>query len=365
MSESELEYQRLPVEPYISPDVVAYLDDNYDKEDLWKDIADAYYKGEMSCAGADPIHQSKFMAANPTPLLCDVAPHLLELAHDKSRRRDTFLDRVLLQELRTFHKDPTYKWIPQYQRRGTCVGQDLKLCCDTLLGIDTSFHFRKFPGRAAVAGTYTGGRVEVAGRPGSWDGSWNSVTAEWCTRGGVLLLKDLGLPDDSRDADEQYAVRWTATREGIPREYEDHADNIVVQRAVKMTNFEDCAACIMSGGVVATASNLIPTGKKDKHGFSPVRRSGGHSVAARGVRFDIPGLRYDNSWSGNWGSSGGKYPDDQPAGSVWITADEATAICRQGDTYGLWGVNGLELLRPDQPDYFFGKVQGPLCNMAC
>lgn len=240
------------------------------------------------------------------------------------------------------------KWRPQYQKRGTCVGQGGKLAADDLLALNFVLHGVPFPGRAAVAGMYPGSRVDVGGQPGRWDGSTGSWLNKWVTqRGGVLLLKTLSLPEDSRDEDEQLAVRWCASRDGVPTEYEDDAKERVVAVGALCRTTEELTAGQNAGGVLVQCSNLIASGRRDSHGYSPVSRSGGHCQLVDGCR-DVSGrvargYLQQNSWW-EWGS-GQMFPDDQPVGSVWIDADDMQAQLNQRDSYLWFGVNG-----PASPD---------------
>lgn len=260
---------------------------------------------------------------------------------------DVYMWRLRAKALEVAHLP---KWQPQFQQRGTCVGQGGKLAADDLMSFDLVVNGVPFPGRAAVAGMYPGSRVDVGGQPGSWDGSTGSWLNEWvCTRGGILLLKDVGLPEDSLDADEQLAVRYTRDREGVPRELEEKAKQRVVGMGVLARTVEEVTVGLNAGGVLVQCSDLIASGRRDSNGYSEVRKSGGHCQVVDGCR-DVRGrvargYLEQNSWSAQW-SSGAVFPNDQPAGSVWISTDGLQAQLNQRDSYLWFGVNGP--LRPDQ-----------------
>lgn len=232
-------------------------------------------------------------------------------------------------------------WNPQYQKRGTCVGQGFKLLTDTVLAVNADVYGTEWQGRAAVAGIYPGSRVDIAGMPGKWDGSNGSWAADWCTQYGVILLSDLGLADDATNSDEKMAVKWTATREGVPKEWEEVAKTRPFERKLLVTNAREAGKSIQGGHPVANCSNLIPGPQRDKDGFSRVRRSGGHCTLFWGVRYEPFGLLYQNSWSKDWGD-GPMFPDDQPDGSVWVNERDANAILRQEDSYALIGPTGFD-----------------------
>lgn len=252
--------------------------------------------------------------------------------------RDTFLWRYLSLACRKLG----VKFRAQYQQRGTCVGQGGKNAGDVLMAINHFAYGLPLIGRNAVAGTYTGSRVESAGRPGRWDGSNGDWLAEWVEGiGGLLLLKDLGLAEDDRRNDERLAVQWTNSRQGIPAQYE---------RMAKLRPVTDCSLCldvreaakgIQSGSPLVMCSNLIATGRRDRHGFSELRRSGGHCQVNIGVRYDPLGFYQWNSWDDRWGS-GPLWPYDMPLGGVWITGDEMQAQLRQRDSFLWHGVTGPE-----------------------
>lgn len=269
---------------------------------------------------------------SPKPAMCLAGAYLMDM-----KDRDTFGYRYLMQVM----KDTGQRWKPQYQKRGTCVGQGGKLGADAIMSVNHLVYGRAWQGRASVAGMYAGSRVDVGNRPGRWDGSTGIWLSDWVSKkGGVLLMKDIGLPDDSQDPDEQMGVRWTNSREGVPAQEERISRERPVQQVVHTTDAREAAKVIQNLGFVINCSNLIPTGRRDRNGFSPVRRSGGHCTLFWAVRYNPFGLLYQNSWDG-WGD-GPTFPDDQPPGSVWVDEDEANAILRQGDSYGWIGVQGFQ-----------------------
>lgn len=276
---------------------------------------------------------------DPPDQLALAAPELLDWS--TSRRQQAFTYRYLLHAIRQNH---AATWKPQFQNRGTCVGQAGKLAADSCLAVNHLVFGRVWPGPACVAGMYAGSRVDVAGRPGRWDGSNGSWLAKWATsRGGVLLMSDINLPWQTLAADERLAVAWTASRAGVPTAREEEAKDNPITRAPLVTTFEEAAAAIENLGVVVNCSNLIPSGRRDRHGFSPVRRSGGHATVFWAVRRNPDGLLYENSWSGEWASANWewRFPDDQPPGAVWVDRNDSDAILRQRDSYAFFGVGGF------------------------
>src|SRR5688500_2570832 len=128
-----------------------------------------------------------------------------------------------------------------------------------------------------VARPHEWARMEMARKPGSEDGSWSEVTTEWIVeKGGVILLKDLNLADDSRDPDEQLACSWTNSREGVPKNMEEVARRRPFLKRIPIHNAREAGKAMQQGFPVVRDSVYIANGKRDKNGFSPVSRSGGH-----------------------------------------------------------------------------------------
>lgn len=280
-------------------------------------------------------HTRQFAAENPHPLFAATAQKMIR----DTTKKDTFLWRPLIQTLKSL--DQSYSWKAQYQKRGTCVGQGWKLIADTLEAIQHVFNGTKWLGRCSVAGMYAGGRVDIAGQPGHWDGSSGSYVAKWITKFGMLMLKDIGLPEDARDDDEQLAVKWTASRDGVPTEYETASRRFPIRTASLVTNFEDAAIAIQNGYPIAHCSGLIPAGRKGSDGFAALTGRGGHCEVFWGVRWDKPGLYNQNSWDTSW-CPGGKYVEDDPGGGCWLSANDCDKILRQGDSYAISHADGFE-----------------------
>jgi len=261
------------------------------------------------------------------------------LSRRKVPKRDAFLWQILWTAM---EENDLGEWMPQYQRRGTCVGQAWKLGCDTAMALAYVLFNKEFPGRASVATIYAGSRVEVAGRSGRWDGSNGYWAAEYVTDWGITTLKELGLQEDSRTEDERLAIRWTGSRDGVPASFEDMAEERPVLMTPRVTTIDEALLALDSGSPISIASNLIPTGRVDRNGVSPVRRNGGHNTLVWGVKWikDDPFFLYQNSWNG-WGIQTDK---GQPAGSVWISAGDLKSTLNQNDSHAIVGVGGLEPL---------------------
>lgn len=295
------------------------------------EIMRRYYNDEIVSYKADPEHAARYAA----PVLSQAAPDLLEVPE-----RDTFLWRYLEKALQSFYGNPNYVFVPQFQKEGTCAAQGTKLGQDTVAALNSILYATEFPGRFSVAANYAGSRVDIAGRPGSWQGSAGSWMAEWSEKFGCVLLKDLGFDWEEKDKDEQLGLQWCRSRDGVPSQFETLAKQRPIETAVKIGSAREAGKSIQNGNPVIHGSTLIPNGKRDSNGFSRVQRAGGHLTLFWAVRWNPFGLLYQNSWN-KWGS-GPKFPDDQPEGSVWVTESDADAIIAQGDAYALCGINGLK-----------------------
>ncbi len=230
------------------------------------------------------------------------------------------------------HKLP-FKW--RYQKRGTCVGQAGAMGSDMVMAVAWLVLDKVYPGRTAVATCYTGSRVEVAGQPGSWDGSNGSWMSEFLTDWGIATLKELGLGEEELDEDERLAVRWTATRAGIPDKFELIAKERPIVKSPQVTDVEEAIGCLESGNPIIICGNLYPEDKDTDNVVGIYSQRGGHATIIGGIRWNRngePEFLYVNSWSLNWARNG----------CAWISAGSLQKILNQDDSYAFIGVQGLE-----------------------
>lgn len=230
------------------------------------------------------------------------------------------------------HKMP-FKW--KYQKRGTCVGQAGSMCADMVMAVAWLVLDKVFPGRCAVATCYTGSRVEVAGRPGSWDGSNGSWMSEFLTEWGIATLQELGLDNSELDEDERLAVRWTATRAGIPDKFELISKERPIVKSPQVTDVDEAIACLESGNPIIECSNLYGQDRNTEDTVSIYSQRGGHAQTIGGIRWPRSGdpeFKLVNSWSDSWGYNGW----------VWISAASLQKMLNQDDSYAFVGVQGLE-----------------------
>lgn len=312
-------------------------------DDLWKPFETLE---ELEAFYADPAHDMtlhfealRFAVENPEKRVrvLEVAPGAVQEATE--RKRDVALWRY-------FQAAVAKPWSPQWQKRGTCVGQGAKGVADFIVSINHVFAGGRFPGRVAVAPLYAGSRVDIGGRPGNWDGSTGFWVVEWMKKFGLVFLKDLDLPEDSLDEDERLGVRWTASRSGVPADIESIAKSTPIEATYVVEDPDEAEAVVDAGGLVLTCSDLIATGKRGQYGLSPVRRQGGHCQFIGGKHYTPDGQRVwtqINSWDG-WGD-GPVFPSDQPKGSVNLSDQSFAAQLRSGDCHAVVGVRGLDPLK--------------------
>lgn len=276
----------------------------------------------------------------PTEKLIVSKPAVSQVTNRKPPKRDTFVWQMLDVAMK---ENDLGLWEPQWQNRGTCVGQAWKVGCDDCAALAYVLFNKVFPGRMSVATIYAGSRVEVAGRPGWSDGSNGYWAAEFVTEWGCTTLTELGLDDDSRSEDERLAVRWCGSRAGVPASYEEMASERPVLQTPRMETIDDALVALDSGSPISIASPLIPSGSCDRNGVSRVRRRGGHNMLIRGVRWlnGDPIFLCQNSWGPNWGEVA---IEGQPKGSVWITAGDLLSIFKYRDSHAIVGMGGLEPL---------------------
>lgn len=229
------------------------------------------------------------------------------------------------------------KW--RFQNRGTCVGQGAATAADMVMAVAWLVFDKKVPGRAAVATGYAGSRVEIAGRPGGWDGSNGVWIAEFMTKWGVAVLPEIGLDEEELDADERLAVQWAASRAGVPEKFELIAKERPIVRAPQVTTAEELIAALESGNPVIHGSNLIPY-DRDTNGVVSVYRSrGGHLTVFGAIRWNSAGdpeIMYTNSWGEGWGRDG----------CVWLTMKDAVRILGYDDSFAFIGIQGLATAIP-------------------
>jgi hypothetical protein len=237
-----------------------------------------------------------------------------------------------------------------------CVGQSHQLIAQGTMAINSILDGTKYPGDPCVADQYAGGRVDVAGQPGRWQGSNGGWSAEWLTnRGGMLLGAELGLPDGVLDekawyernrADEKIAMQWTATRQGVPEQYEKVAKVRPIEGSAMVQTVEEVDAALGNLQFINICTSLIPDAERGQGGVSRMRRRGGHStvIAGNDGPDEYPYL-YVQSW---WKAYKGPNPYSDPfmadfnSAVCYISRRDLASVLTSRDCFTFWGVQGLE-----------------------
>jgi hypothetical protein len=316
-------------------------------------IWDKYLDGSLEGAKHDRNHQREFAARSIAPVYAAAAPRVM----DKEPSKDVFLGRYAVMGMQSLY-GRNFRWYPQFQEWGTCVGQSHAGIFSITLAISSLLAGLKFPGRVAVAPIYAGSRVDIGKHPGSWEGSVGSWAAQWGTQFGAVTYRELGHDDNPKTdkewlatmlADEKQAMAWTNSREGVPKATEGLAKLRPIVHAPLVQTTEEVKAALTNLTPINVCGQVHPSKQLDDKGSSKqVRRGGGHSTAIIGQYFDGSTWHFDflNSWwyyySGGFCRSGNKI-DLQFKGSVCrITENELKLWLQERDSYAMVGVQGLE-----------------------
>lgn len=201
------------------------------------------------------------------------------------------------------------------------------------------------------AGSRTYGRMPPVSFAGFMEGSYGAAAARWVAGkckdddvGGIVFREVVGKYDLSRYSIE-VSREWGAY--GPPREIALAAAKHRAMAVAQVSTWGELAAALTSGYCVPICSNVgfAATNVRDRDGFLPRGGQWNHCMCIIGIRFaDGPGKRDGalvlNSWGTTW-VTGGRWPDDQPDGSFWITREDAEAILRQSDSFAVGGVSGF------------------------
>lgn len=316
-------------------------------------IWDKYLDGSLDAAKHDRSHQRLFAAKSVAPVYAAAAPNVM----DKEPSKNVFLGRYAILGMQSLY-GKNFKFFPQYQEEGTCVGQSHAMGATIVAGISSLLSGLKFPGRMAVSPIYAGSRVDVGKNPGRWQGSTGSWAAQWLTGFGCVTYRELGFDDNPESdkawlatmrKDEQQAMAWTNSKEGVPKFGEQLAKVRPIQHAPLVQTTGEVKACISNLTPVNLCGQVHPSQELDAKGISKsVTRGGGHSTIIIGQYFDGSRWWFDflNSWwyyyKGGFCRSGNKL-DAAFKGSVTrISEDALRLFLAERDSYALVGVQGLE-----------------------
>ena len=270
-------------------------------------------------------------------------------------RVDTFLYR----EVQAMYDAIKHPWEVRWQNYGTCVGQGITECTLGLMARRVNEGIDVWQGEPCVAGTYAGGRVNIANQAGRWEGSNGNWSIKFLQKYGVLLRKHVGLSDDGTDAetkDEELAIKWTNSRQGVPVDMLAKAAPFKVAFWTYLDGEpEDVGLFLQNGFYVTHGSSywVNPGMTGDDNGICrAVSQRGGHQQCWMGVRWDGSGHLMAALDRNSWGASYGKtvkrrYPDDQPPGTVWEDRESVRARMKSGEVIAFAGPGGFESAKID------------------
>lgn len=323
-------------------------------------IADRYLNFDVEGATHDREHQKRFAAKSVAPMYAVAAPRVM----DKPPAKDVFLPRYAVMGMQTKY-GKGYKWRPQYQREGTCVGQSYgPHGCSIVMAINALVSGTRFPGIASAGAVYAGSRVEVGRRPGTWQGSVGSWASEWITEYGVVTMEELGLKDHAASdkewlaliaKDEALGIQWTRSRDGVPATLEKAAKVRPVTSSPLVTTVEEVRAAITNLTPVNLCGQVHPSRDVDSRGVSKrLSRGGGHSTIIVGTYFDERSGKwwYDHMQSWWYYYQGGFCRETSGINGMFagcITRIPEEWLKRwlvERDCYAIVGVQGLEPIDP-------------------
>ena len=316
-------------------------------------IWEKYLKDDLNGAFHDRVHAKKLAAGSTAPVYAVAAPNVM----DREPAKDVFLGRYAVLGMQSLY-GANYRFFPQYQLEGTCVGQSHALISTMVLGISSLLSGLRFPGRVAVAPIYAGSRVEIGKRPGTWQGSVGSWAAQWMTQYGCVTYRELGHDDNPKDEkawlrtmaeDEKNAMAWTASRDGVPGRFEDVARLRPIQSTPLIQTVDEVKAALTNLTPVNICGMVHPSQNLDSRGVAKsISAGGGHSTAIIGQHFDGSNWWFDmvNSW---WFYYKGGFCrpthriDKMFTGSVVRFSEQSLRMwLKERDSYAMVGVQGLE-----------------------
>lgn len=233
-------------------------------------------------------------------------------------------------------------FVNRVQRIGDCVSFGTAGALEASYACDIAF--RNEPEQFADVATewiYGTSRVLVGkGRLGNSDGSVGAWAAKAVLNHGNLFRQKYGKHDLSTYSGQR-AKSWG--HRGLPLKLEEIADLYPVpSMPPACRNYSEFCDAIANGYGVMICSNYGFSDKRDANGFA--RRSGRWAHCMYGHAcddvFKWPGGLIQNSWPASWIS--GPKRHDQPDGSFWAHAEDIDGMLRQGDSFIMPGLNGIQ-----------------------
>jgi len=255
----------------------------------------------------------------------------------QAKKETTLLYRNLIQVLGHF--------LILTQAIGDCVSFGMAGAINVLKATQIVLNASEdWKGPTATEPIYALSRVEVGGRQlAGNDGSCGAWAAQAVKTYGTLV-RDIYGKYDLRNYSGQVAKNWGES--GLPDELEPTAHEHLVKTVTQVTTVEDAIASITNGYPFTIASNQGFQNVRDKNGFSWPQGAWPHQMYIDSYRTDIEGFLVVNSWGPNW-ITGPKFPEDQPDGSFWISAEVLENIFSTGDA-DCWSISSFNGYPPQE-----------------
>jgi len=266
-------------------------------------------------------------------------------------RIDTFLYRDVVAMYAALQQP----WETRFQSYGTCVAQATTECNTGLMAQRVVHGLDEWQGEPCVAGSYAGGRVNIANQPGGWEGSNGNWSVKFFQKYGVLLRKHIGLDDNGRkaeQADEDLAMKWTSSRQGVPSDMLAKCAPFKVKFWTYLDDSntpEDVGLFLQNGFFVTHGSQywVSPGMTGDSDGICRASsQRGGHQQHWNSVRWTADGKLMACLDRNSWGTGYGKtvkhrFPDDQPDGTVWEDRQSIDYRLKRGEVIAFAGPDGF------------------------
>jgi hypothetical protein len=287
----------------------------------------------------------------------------------EARGVDTFLYRFNDKAHRAVYGVPWRCW--DQGNHGSCVSFAFALGVQAAQATDwVQGLMARPPPQVATEPIYGGSRTAARLPPitvnRGGDGSYGGAAARWIAGkckdqsvGGVLYRQPYAGVDLSTYS-IPLSIAWG--RDGVPADLAREANKTKATAVAQVRTWDELCASVERGSPVVICSgvgygrwdNAMPV--RDADGFLRRGKGWSHAMLVWGVRHRENGSPRDgglvqNSWSENW-CRGGRWPDDQPAGSFWASREDIQAALDEGDSWSIGGVDGFGWRELDNGEWF-------------
>jgi hypothetical protein len=221
---------------------------------------------------------------------------------------------------------------------GNCVGASTKReieylqCMQIAMGNLAEFHYIFDPYH------YGAGRVYIGHQRDHQDGSLGLWQSQALVKYGVIALDTPGLPEYNA----QSVRSWGANDGGVLDSHRDLGQQHLVQKAAKVSSWEDCVNAVANGYPVEVCSNQGFEMLAGSDGFHHPKGSWPHSMSIIFVDDEGEGIPSHGGILNNWGSSSSvhgiitDFRDKSlqwPGGMLRVRAEVIDKMLKQDDSY--------------------------------